>query len=30
VTSVDGQTLEDTLPGQIPANKTVSGKGQFD
>lgn len=30
VTSIDGQTLEDSLPGQIQANKTVSGKSQFD
>lgn len=30
VTSVDGQTLEDTLPGQIQANKTFTGKAQFE
>lgn len=30
VTSIDGQTLEDTLPGPIQANKTVRGKSQFE
>jgi expansin (peptidoglycan-binding protein) len=29
VTSTDGQTIEDTLPGTITANATVSGKAQF-
>jgi expansin (peptidoglycan-binding protein) len=29
VTSTDGQTIEDTLPGTITANATVTGKAQF-
>lgn len=29
VTSIDGQTVEDTLPGTIKGNTTVDGKAQF-
>lgn len=29
ITAVDGQTLEDTLPGKIPSDESVDGSGQF-